>query len=44
MSEKEVEQKFMADFRDLFPKLKDATGLLDAPSCQSLFLPRTAFM
>lgn len=27
MTEKEVEQKFKADFRELFPKLKDATAL-----------------
>jgi len=26
MTEKEIEQKFRADFRRLFPKLKDATA------------------
>jgi len=30
MTEKEIEQKFKADFRGLFPKLKDATALLAA--------------
>jgi len=27
MTEKEIEQKFKADFRELFPKLKDATAI-----------------
>ena len=30
MTEKEIEQKFKSDFRELFPKLKDATALLAA--------------
>jgi hypothetical protein len=30
MTEKEIEQKFNADFRELFPKLKDAAALLAA--------------
>jgi hypothetical protein len=30
MTEKEIEQKFKADFRGFFPKLKDATALLAA--------------
>ena len=30
MTEKEIEQKFKADFRGLFPKLKDAAALLAA--------------
>ena len=30
MTEKEIEQKFKADFGGLFPKLKDATALLAA--------------
>ena len=27
MTEKEIERKFKADFRELFPKLKDATAV-----------------
>jgi hypothetical protein len=30
MTEKEIEQKFRADFRELFPKLKNATAVLPA--------------
>ena len=35
MTEKEIQQKFKADFRELFPKLKDATAVAALPKDSS---------